>query len=471
MKFSQKLYDRSQVLIKSSSDFAIFKYPKYTSLGMDKIMSGITSVSDNVYIIDNDIDFNVDVTFTDNLDQLTDGTKFNYYILPYDIESGVFTNVGVYTSDIFDYTVPNHTNIINTLDLLGEGEYLFKLGYQYDMVTEVANKLGKRQISNTFNNTLPYGNYDENLDKYFVILYKAEEPLLDVGIADDGVDEGSSEITSDKITISNMVAEEGVSEYPMSIQTTGDIIITWNGSVLTKDQDYALSDGIIRFFEPLHKDDLVNVIFIGKSNTSGLRTKSIVVSNPIDSGITGEEGENNVFYNTVTEKFEIYTDYRISNPNSFIVMLNGQTLTNQIDYFVSSSNAKRVILSGEIKVNDILTIIYDSGENLVRAVTTDYVDISWYVTKNILNDNGEFIIEVCKDKYFINIEQSIITPYVVDQLLYTKRVPLNYDFGQVLYYRIRNVKRYQTISEDNLNTENVSDVIRIEIKTNISNNY
>jgi hypothetical protein len=471
MRFSEKIYNKYNRVVSTSSDICEFKYPQFTSVGMDIINEGLTAESPNVFIIEDDIDISIDITFINNLDSLVEGTKFNYYILQFDKANEKFKSEGVYVSPVFDYVDTNYSGKVNTGSLLGEGEYIFKMGYQYDVCTEIANKLGKRHVSTTFNKSLPYGNYDENNDKYFVVLYKADEPLLDSGISEDNVNGGSQNTNNSKLTISSLLVEHNVSDYPINVEADGDILVSWNGSILSAGQDYTISNGSIQFFEPLDRDDLVNLIYVGKSNTRGTKTKSFKVVAPIAEGVTGEEGVNDIYYNTDTNKYELYVDYKISNSDSFVVMLNGQVLANQIDYFVSTSNPKRVILSGGIYNDDMITVIYDSGENLMRGITTDYLDINWYVNKNIVDDSGEFVVELAKDKSFIEIEQAEIVPYVIGQVNYTKRLSLNYDYGQVLYYRVRNIKKYTTISADELNTENVSEIIRIEIKTNISNNY
>jgi len=471
MKFKEKIYDKYRNIISTSTDICEFKYPNFTSVGMGMIGEIITSESDNVLIIDEDIDMNIDITFTNNLNQLTEDVVYTYFIMRYDTTLSKFTTTGSFVSNNFDYVGVNHQNTINTSNLLGEGEYLLKMTFQYDSCTEIANLMGKRQITSTFNESLPYGNYDENTDKYFIVIYKAQEPLLDNGVNDGNVNDGEEAPNTDKLTISPMVVENGVSNYSINIQTSSDVMVSLNGSVLSIDEDYTLSGNQLTFLEPLRADDLVNLIFVGKSNTSGIRTANYSITTPIDQGITGDEGDSNVYFNTESGKYELYTEYRISNGDSFIVMINGAVLSNQIDYFVSATNKKRVILNGEILNGDEIVVIYDSGENLVRAVTTNAIDLNWYVTNNINTTDGKFVIELALDESFIQIEQSIDVPYIINQQTYKQSLDLMYEYGTVLYYRIRNVKNYTTISEDILTTENLSDVIRIEIKTNISNNY
>jgi hypothetical protein len=471
MKFSEKIYDKYRRVLSTSSDICEFTYPSYTATGMGLIEDGVTNNSSNVYLINSDGDFTIDFTFLNNLEQLNDTTLFNYSILPFNKSTGKFDMLGAYRSSPYNYDNPTHQETINTSNLVGEGEYIFKVGFQFDSCVEVANKLGKRQTADTFNPNLPYGNYDKNLDKYFVVLYNAEEPRLDIGVTDEGVNNDPNASTKDSFFISPLVIEHNTTDYIINVKASSEILITFNGSFLTKDQDYTLEGDSLKFFEPTLSGDIINLIYIGRSNSSSLKMVNLNVNGPISQGPTDGQGEANVYYNTDSEQFEVYTDYRVSNEDSVVVMINGQVLNNKIDYYVSESNKKRIILSGDLYVDDVLTIIYDSGENLVRGVTTNYIDVNWYVTNPIKNTDGDFIVEFSKYKSFVTLEKSETVPYVANQLKYTKRIDLNYEYGQVLYYRVRNVKRYVTINGDNLDTEKTSDVIRIEIKTNISNNY
>lgn len=471
MRFKEKVYDKYRSIVSTSSDICEFVYPPYTANGMGLIDDGMTLASTNLYLLDNDVDLGIDITFTDNLAQLSDTTFFNFSVLPYNQNAGEFDVNNIYISNAYKYETPNHQESINSSVLFGEGEYIFKVGFQFDACVEIANKLGKRVVSNTFNPSLPYGNYDKNLDKYFVVLYKAEEPRLDIGITDDGINNNPDAPTTDNLFITPLVVENNKTKYTIGVTASSELIITFNGSFLTKDQDYTLDGTLLTFFEPTLVGDLINIIYIGRSNNSGLKIKNIDVDGPISQGVTDGQLGSDVYYNTDTSKYEIYTDYKVSNSDSVIVMLNGQALNNSVDYYVSETNKKRIILSGDIYVNDIITIIYDSGENLIRGVTSNDLNISWFVENNITNTNGEFIIEVSKYANFVTIEQTISVPYVINQVKYTKNIPLNYDYGQVLYYRVRNLKKYTTINGDELNTEKSSDAIRIEIKTNISNNY
>lgn len=471
MKYSEKIYDNHKNIIRTSSDICFFKYPQYDMEGLNTPISGITSSSTNVFLIEDEMDIAANITFTSNLEYLDSEVEFNYSILPLNKTNQEFTTVGMFNSQVFPYTGVTQDTTFNTTQLLGEGEYLLKLAYQYPMCTEIAKAMGKRQVTTTYNNTLPYKHYDKNNDKYLVVLYKADEPLLDVGITSGNETEGTEVAASDTLKSTPLAVVNGEKRYNINVTTSGDILITLGGLLLQKDSDYTLSNGILEFAEPLFTDDIVNIIFIGKDNSSGIKNQEISVDNIITSGTTGNEGTNEVYYNTDTNKYEIYTDYRIKNPDSLIVFLRGSMLANKIDFYVSSSNPKRIILQGDVFVDDWLSVIYDSGENLDRAITEGYVDIAWYVTRPIKNTNGEFIVEFSLSDTFSLIEQSTQVPYVIDKLNYTSRVDLNYPYGTILYYRVRNVKKYNSLSGYELITENISDSIKIEIKTNISNNY
>lgn len=470
MRNSEKIYDKSKTIIQTSSDVALFEYPEYDLANIGAMEIGLTPESTNVFIIEEEMDIPLSITFISNLDYLDDTVLFNYQILPYNSYTELFETTTLINSTANQYVDINHEDTVNSSQLTGEGEYIFKLGYNYNVKTLIARKLGKRDVATTYNDTLPYGNYDINKDKYFVMLYKAEEPLLDVGIGA-GNGEGGTTPIADKISSTQLVAESGVRTYPLNISSSTEFIVTLGGLMLTKNQDYRISNNTITFLGPIKESDIINFIFIGKSNTSGLRSDIIDINSVISTGPTDGQGDKIVYYNEETSKYEIYTEFRITAPNTVVVMINGLTMTNLLDFHVSTSNMKRIILEGELKQGDLITVIYDSGENQQRGVTEGHIDISWYVNKPITNINGNFTIEFSKDKEFTDIIQSEEVSYIPEKQDYTKRVELDYEFGQVLFYRIKNNKFYTTILGDELNTENFSDSMRIEIKTNISNNY
>lgn len=475
MRNSEKLYNTEYKLIQTSSDLCSFTYPQYEVVGFDVITPTITLESPNVFLVDGPIDIPVNITFTTNLEQLNENIRFNYQILTYSHSTGKFISPSTYISPVFKYVDVNHVSSVNTNSLSGEGEYIFKLGYQFDACTFIAQLMGKRYVSNTFNASLPYGNYDGNNDKYFVVLYKADEPRLDIGPTDggDGGTDGGNTNTQDRLINRPLAVEDGVKTYTLQLSTTSDVVITLNGSTLQPGvgNDYVLEGSVLTFSEPLVQSDVVNYIIIGKSSASTLRSETIDINSFISEGPTGGEGTDKVYENTDTGKYEIYTDFRIKNKDSLVVTINGVTLSNGVDYYVSNSNPKRIILEGDLIVGDVINILYDSGENVARTITAEYIDVTWYVVNEIKIPNGEFIIEFATDSLFLDIVQTEVVPYEALVLNYTERVPMNYPYGQVLYYRVRNIKKYVTLVGVELVTENVSDVVRIEIKTNISNNY
>jgi hypothetical protein len=469
MRNSERIYNTLNNIIKTSSDMCFFNYPQYEIQDMETSVIDLAVDSSNVHIIEEDVEIPLSITFTNNLEYLNDEVKFNFNILSLDKQIQQFTINNLFNSSVMSYSGTTHNTTINTSELLGEGEYLLKLGYQYNACTQIAKAMGKRHVSNTYNPSLPYKHYDANNDKYFVVLYKAEEPRLDIGITSE---EGeSTETTKDRLRATSLITEEGVSIYSIDATTEGDILVTLNGLVLSKDDDFTLDNGQITFAEPLKGSDIVSYIYIGKGNTSGLKNEYLSIDDSIVSGPTGSQGSNYVYHNTDTGKYEIYAEHRIQNPDSLVVILKGMVLTNKVDYYVSTSDSRRIILHGELLVGDWLNIIYDSGENINRSVTEGYKDVNWFVSRAPNNTNGEFIIEFSHTKTFDDIVQYETVPYEIGQTNYTQRVTLNYDYGTVLYYRVKNFKRYDTLNGTTLNSENISDAIKIEIKTNISNNY
>lgn len=471
MRYSEKIYDSHKNIIRTNSDMCFFNYPSYNVVNLDSTITGITADSPKVFILDEETEIPLDITFVDNLEFLSSEVSFNYNILPYDKTLGEFNSSGMYVSTPVQYTEVNHETSVNSVDLFGEGEYLMKLSYQYLSCTQIAKVLGKQYIASTYSSALPFKHLDTNHDKYFIVLYKADEPRLDVGVTSGGGTTGGDINNTNAFIVQPMPVETGVRTYPLNLTSEGDFLISLNGSVLTKDADFTISNGLVTFLGDVFTSDIVNYIFIGRSNTSSLKTESAIIDDYIVSGTTGNQGDNKIYFNTDSQKYELYTDYRITNPDGVVVTLQGTVLSTNVDFYVSSSNSKRIIFNGAIYPGDILSIIYDSGENLNRSVTDGFIDLSWYVIKPITTTEGEFVVEFSKSETFTIIEQTEIVPYELNKLQYTHRVPMNYPYGTVLHYRIRNIKRYTTISNTVLETMSTSDSIRIEVKTNISNNY
>ena len=66
---------------------------------------------------------------------------------------------------------------------------------------------------------------------------------------------------------------------------------------------------------------------------------------------------------------------------------------------------------------------------------------------------------------------SAITEYIIGVTGYSTKINLIGGYGTQLYYRIKNEKKYKTISNDNIVLTKYSDSVPIIVNTNATNNY
>jgi hypothetical protein len=198
---------------------------------------------------------------------------------------------------------------------------------------------------------------------------------------------------------------------------------------------------------------------------------NIYINTPIISGTTNNEGTNFVYFNTSTNKYEIYTTVAPTEGSSLIVMLNGATLANNIDYYQSKTKSKRIILEGALMVGDMLTIVYFPSTNVSNGIITNNPNISWSIPTAPQLNNGYFSLEVSTASTFNTMYYSGLTNYVVGDSIYNDSFIASGTVGTNLYYRVKNVKNFVTSCNKTITSEAYSDTITVTIQSNAINSY
>jgi hypothetical protein len=152
-------------------------------------------------------------------------------------------------------------------------------------------------------------------------------------------------------------------------------------------------------------------------------------------------------------------------------MVNGATLANGIDYYQSTSNPNRIILEGELIVDDIVTLVYFPLISTINGLNTNTPTVSWGIPTAPTQVNGYFNFLVSYDNLFSSIYYTTNIDYIIGTTSYSATFIATGTVGTVLYYRVQNIKNYETICEDILTTTKFSDVIPITIQTNSINTY
>jgi len=471
MRYQERIYiqtpiscvrNKDHVNISMSSDICVFYEPKYTMTGANKIVSGITVSDDEVHIIDIDPNIDLTFTFTGNTDSFIDNdATFKYDIYKFNPATNTFNINELVSSESIAFSgfsgTSAFTDSIDTNDLLIDGEYLVKGSYDFNVCTEIMNRLGE-----TVDTSIPligdeYGIYDSEFDFYFAAIAAPPQPQF--GLSDIDNRQLGSLIVESFLDFTGTTTEVE-STFPWA----GDIIVALNGLTLSEDEDFTTVGQVIIFNGTgLSLEDIVTIAYVGDSNENGLVVENIIVDTPIVTGDTISYSGDSIYFNTDTAKYEAYT---LANPiefNDLIFTLNGITLANGIDYYQHETNLRRIILNGDIYEDDIMTIAYNSYGSYVGIIQVTEFPISWTVVPAPINEDGKFIIEFATDDTFSTIIFSGETPYVIDETVYFYDIDLTGYGGTSAVYRVLNEKRYQLIMNEITLPTVSSEEIPIEI--------
>jgi len=462
-----------------SSDFNEFVRPKFEVSGATKINCSITDITigdTGVYSVSNETEIPLNIIFNgDNSSFFNENqSKFRYSIHRYNPNINGFNRVPIYNSEQFDWSQISGTTTINTTvpinELNVDGEYIIKGNFTNTFSTEFMSYLNTTYDTSLFVSGDEYGYYQDDRDYYFIVISKPEKPTLGVG-------------TNTPITINTL---RSVSYDLVNNQTQIQVpesqngyIVSLNGLVLAEYFDYTVTTittgpvttHIIELVSSGVLGDILTISYISTGGNNTLITKTISVDTKIPSGPQGSQGINDYYLNLTTGKYEIYVDSDPLTQNDIIVTINGVVLANNIDYYQSSSNPKRIILEGTIVEGDIINVYYNSFTNIVDEILTERPTFAWSVETPFLVNNGSFTLEISPDINFNIITNSDTIPYVVGQNSYFLPVNINANYNDILYYRVRNDKNYETLCGQILTLTTYSDTTKIKLKTNSVNRY
>lgn len=452
------------------TDIVGFELPTYYVSGATKIMSGLTSGSTGVYIYEEDDEIDLGIVFTGDTDSFSaHSIDFKYSIYPYSNKLNIFSGTSIYDSETFLYSGFSGTNIINdsvsTNSL--EGEYLIKGFYEFPFSTFVSDKLGLEY--DTKNNGLigdKLGIYDSLNDWYFIAIMKADKPSFDVT-------PDIEDISGYYLFETKTVEYDGQTLFTLTNTPTGAVMVNVNGLSLLPGDEFSVSSNTFTIDVDLITEDIVTVLYVVGSQLNTFKSEGIQVTG-ITSGTTASSTDK-VFYNTTKSKYEYYLDNTPSelNPN-IIVSVNGTKLSYGIEYYQSTSNSKRIIFEMELVVGDVIDVFYNSLNTYLGNITDTTPEIFWSIQNLPQTDDGIFTLEMTNgsDLDFTGITYSSTTSYVIDQLIYSDNLILTgSSYGDEYLYRVKNNKKYITISGDVINSVTYSDTQKIRINTNEMNSY
>ncbi len=416
--------------------------------------------------------FNFDVVIN-NINDIIDAKKMSFTgeIYKYDQTIEEFTTSSVNTFN-FDYSTlsASTTNLTSIpLDNIGEGEFIMKGYWGYDINTLVSKQLGRRKNSiDTYKRGNEYNLYNSETDWYFINVFTADNPLF-------MNNDAPAPVSINSLVVNSEFTKSGQTDY--FIQGLSDPIVSLNGSVLMKNVEYsAITSGvtpIVRLtFEPLPKQ-ILTYAYVKQGQEGDLFADVYFTPPTIKSGTTTERLDTDrVYYNTEHQKFEFWLQ---SSPGSAVIFsLNGNVLARDIEYYLSTSDNRRIILEGTLKPKDVIEAFYTPTVSNIGLIFSNRPVIAWSIGNEPINNSGIFTIEYTSedDTNFENILYSFTTSHRVGEKSYSLETYLkNAKAGDIFLYRIKNEKFYKPIKGEIIYTYAISDTIKVEIATNIGESY
>lgn len=442
----------------------------------DYTYSGITINDLNVYEITGQTNINMRINFSaDTNAMVSTNTRFKYEIYQYNKGLNIFSQPALYKSKTYPWvTFSGNTFIdidipVNKLNI--DGDYIIKGYYNYDSCTEFAKllKIGHSTEEDKVGDK--YKIYNSESDHHFMVFRSVDKPII-TKASDDG-DEKKG--LSNLVMIGNEVDRE--TDIFILPNSPGDIVVTINGSVLTSGVDYTILPNVggtprIQLTTPALTGDTIGYIYNTESeNAVGLSNDNFEVPNSIISGSTGNQGVNKVFYNTTTNKFEVYTSLTPMFGNDMILSINGAVLLKDVDYIQSTTELNRIILVGNLFPTDLISIYYNPTREVQSDIYSNKIGIEWVIQYPPKNENGRFIVELSTDELFTDIINTDTINYIIDVNEYATSIKLIGSQGDELYYRVKNIKKFINICGEPIIMTKYSDTEKITLRTNLNISY
>lgn len=442
----------------------------------DLDFSGITLNDSNVYQLTGQTEFDLTFDFTGNTSSFIDNNaKFKYNIHKYVPGLSRFNTSPIYSSEYINWSdfsgTSAYTAVITASTISPDGEYIIKSQFKHDVSTEFGKLLGYEHTTVPSINGDPYGIYQSDKDKYFIVFKEADTPIL----ADSVLNEGG---TLNGLSVGSIFLDGTTTEFNLP-ENLGDYIISLNGITLSQFSDYSinkleLDDNTVSFLKlsgQTVNGDILTYAYTNSLETNNIKSDYFDIDTPIVSGATNGQGTNTIYYNTTKSKYEMYLSMTPVTSNDIIVTLNGVTLANNVDYYQSNTNPKRIIFGGDLIVSDLLTAYYNTNTNIQGNQFGTEITVSWTIQNAPINNDGLFTVEISNDENFTSIVSSGTTSYITNETRYGKIVNLVGTFGDKQYYRVKNEKNFKNLCGETLTTEKYSETVEITIQTNLNNSY
>ena len=185
----------------------------------------------------------------------------------------------------------------------------------------------------------------------------------------------SKGISSKILYINSVKQTNNINIFEIPDIPTGDIQVVLNGLVLEINEDYIISG------------DDNNVVEILVNNFN--RFNDIITITYVVDGYSNQV-EYNIYKPTITENGETLFNLPFEPLGDIQLVLNGYTLTNNIDFYINSNNRQEIILTSNVNVlsTDVLLIMFINELNQTNGFkySDNFIVNSYYSDKLFYNN-------------------------------------------------------------------------------------
>lgn len=324
---------------------------------------------------------------------------------------------------------------------------------------------------------------------YFITVTNPEKPSLVKMIRTDLIN--SSVLVNEVISIvDGQSSIFKVNGTPLN----NKMIVYVNGIQLTEGYDWTPVIGSVGFIQLLtgtiESRDRLTVTYLSLLNSAEdifnlnetqLSTDAFIVDT-IYTGATSASTVPILNYNPTENKQEILLTNSVSQLPSIIFVVNGVTLTENVDYYKSSTNNRKIILDPKVvlKIGDYVSAFYMIDDSLsfldLGYFRTLEPNLDWSVPTSYANyssNNGKFLLQVTTsdDVNFDTPIQQKYVDFIQTKTNYTQKLDLlPTNLGNKFLFRIYFFKHYNILFDNVITTRSVSDVGTFTVNINYSNN-
>ena len=315
-----------------------------------------------------------------------------------DFTKDIFHRVNNLTWDDIENNTYTLNLPINKLNL--DSEFIFRITYTVlsypnellDKETVFYLEEGIHQKMNEFNH--------EN--QYISLAYDVPLPELFLNEVNPS--------NSEPLKSYSFITTTSTTSMLMQYKYIGELMISLNGVTMSEGLDYEIENNVIKFFDVIPSETVVNLSYTGSDTSTGLSKDNFIIDT---DNLNDIKSEGECFVNDGA--YGLFLTKPIAKNSSPIVIINGVTLAKDLDYIIDNDN-QTIILNGKLLLYDVIDVYYTAEFTTLSNVKS----IKGYITNTETtgNEEGFHSVKISKKNDIDYTTNGIDLPFKKGSMLY-----------------------------------------------------